>query len=119
MICKNLWSKCINLNLFFLLKYDDFGPFSQNKKSLNKLKTYNLYILILKWWKEEESIFPTIEFLAKQFEAILGSHTENERIFNLVQKFRVIWGHCRLSLINLDSLGMLDQIILPSWRKIL
>jgi hypothetical protein len=63
------------------------------KNSLYKFKTYNLYNLILKWWKEQEAIFPTLEFLAKQFLAILGlSRIENERIFNIGQNFEWFGG---------------------------
>jgi hypothetical protein len=64
------------------------------KNSLYKLKTYNLYNLILKWWKEQEAIYSLLlSFLPKQFLAILGSsHIENERIFKYWAKFWVIGG---------------------------
>jgi hypothetical protein len=39
----------------------------------------------LQWWEKHESMFPTIDFCARQILGIVGSQIEIERIFSLAR----------------------------------
>ncbi len=57
----------------------------------------------LAWWEKHESLFPRVEFLARQIIAILGSQIETENIFSLVGILTNLRRYC-LQCDNLEKL---------------
>lgn len=62
----------------------------------------------LLWWKEHESRFPTVAFVARQFLGIPGSQIECERIFSIAGILTSL-RRCRLGTENLNALVMIQK----------
>lgn len=62
----------------------------------------------LMWWKEQESRFPTVAYVARQFLGIPGSQIECERIFSIAGILTAL-RRSRLGTENLDALVMIQK----------